>query len=56
MKKSRVFSDWLLLIQLQNRFIKSKKNQGVNYYLLNCDYQENWNLTAAQKKDLGIKI
>lgn len=43
--------DWVKLLEEAKQ-----KGINVNYYLLNCDFQENWNLTNEQKKDLGLKI
>jgi len=40
--------EWIGLINEANKEFK------VKYYLLNCDFQESWNLTEKQKKDLGI--
>lgn len=31
-----------------------QKGINVNYYLLNCDYQESWNMTKKEKEDLGL--
>ena len=41
--------DWVKLLEQAKR-----RGINVNYYLLNCDLQESWNLTAEQKKDLGL--
>lgn len=41
--------DWVKLLEQAKQ-----KGISVNYYLLNCDFQESWNLTPEQKKDLGL--
>lgn len=44
--KEKTF-DWIKLIN------KAKENDiSISYYLVNCDLQENWNLTIEQKKRL----
>lgn len=32
-----------------------KKGINVNYYLLNCDFQESWNMTKEELESLGLK-
>lgn len=41
--------DWVRLLDEAKR-----KGVSVNYYLLNCDFQENWNLTKEEKEALGV--
>lgn len=50
LNKEKAF-DWVKLLEQAKQ-----KGINVNYYLLNCDFQENWNLTNEEKKDLGLKI
>ncbi|HLA56460.1 MAG TPA: hypothetical protein VK623_10190 [Flavobacterium sp.] len=49
LNKDKAF-EWIKL--LQSAKVKGIK---VNYFLLNCDYQKNWNLTGQQQIFLGIK-
>lgn len=48
LNKEKAF-DWLRLLEEAKQ-----KGISVNYYLLNCDFQENWNMTQVQKEDLGL--
>ncbi|ESU29166.1 hypothetical protein FLJC2902T_12080 [Flavobacterium limnosediminis JC2902] len=48
LNKEKAF-DWVKLLEEAKQ-----KGISVNYYLLNCDFQENWNMTKEQKEDLGL--
>ena len=48
LNKEKAF-DWVKLLEEAK-----KKGISVNYYLLNSDFQENWNMTKEQKEDLGL--
>lgn len=48
LNKEKAF-DWVKLLEAAKR-----KGLNVNYYLLNCDFQENWNLTKEEKEALGV--
>ena len=49
LNKEKAF-DWVKLVNQANQ-----KGLNVKYYLLNCDFQKNWNLNEKQKSDLGLK-
>lgn len=48
LNKEKAF-DWVKLLEAAKQ-----KGISVNYYLLNCDFQENWNLTKEEKEALGV--
>lgn len=48
LNKEKAF-DWVQLLEEAKQ-----KGINVNYYLLNCDFQESWNLTEEEKKGLGF--
>lgn len=48
LNKEKAF-DWVKLLEAAKQ-----KGISVNYYLLNCDFQENWNLTKQEKEALGV--
>lgn len=48
LNKEKAF-DWVKLLEQAKQ-----KGISVNYYLLNCDFQESWNLTKEQKEALGV--
>ncbi|KGO96243.1 hypothetical protein Q767_08305 [Flavobacterium enshiense DK69] len=48
LNKEKAF-DWVKLLEEAKQ-----KGVSVNYYLLNSDFQENWNMTKEQKEDLGL--
>lgn len=48
LNKEKAF-DWVKLLEAAKQ-----KGLNVNYYLLNCDFQENWNLTKEEKEALGV--
>lgn len=48
LNKEKAF-EWVQLLEEAK-----KKGVSVNYYLLNADFQENWNLTPKQKADYGL--
>ncbi len=48
LNKEKAF-DWVKLLEAAKQ-----KGINVNYYLLNCDFQESWNLTKEQKEALGV--
>lgn len=41
--------DWVKLLEEAKQ-----KGVSVKYYLLNCDFQEKWNLTKEEKEALGV--
>lgn len=59
-----VFITWAKYVGALNRekafdwvkLLEAAKQKGINvdYYLLNCDFQENWNLTKEEKESLGV--
>lgn len=48
LNKEKAF-DWVKLLEEAKQ-----KGISVNYYLLNCDFQESWNLTKEEKEALGV--
>lgn len=48
LNKEKAF-DWVKLLEEAKQ-----KGISVNYYLLNCDFQESWNMTQEEKEALGV--